>query len=323
MSTTIKERKPHSAEYFGEYRDFWWNEDFLDLMAKRLRFERIKTALDIGCGIGHWGQLLASVLPRDAQVTGVDREDAWVAKATERAKAFGLQDRYRYQKGDATSLPYADNSFDLVTCQTVLIHLKDPKLALQEMLRVLKPGGLILAAEPNNFANRAVGTSLTERMSVDEVVDRMRFDLMVERGKQALGLGFNSVGDLIPGYLAEVGGVNVRVYLSDKTTPFIPPYSFPGLSPRFSREQQVNIQQMRDWADREFIGWDRDEVQSYFLAGGGSKDEFDRYHKLLLQDAVQALHAIDEGIYHSAGGALTYLIVAQKPGEQPVQKLQR
>lgn len=305
MSTTQSERKPHSAEYFGEYRDFWWNADFLELMAKRLQFEQVKTVLDVGCGIGHWGQILAPFLPQDVSVTGVDREETWVAKATERARAFNLEDRYRYQKGDVTALPFASDTFDLVTCQTVLIHLKDPRQALREMLRVAKPGGMILAAEPNNFANRAVGTSLTERLSVDEVVDRMRFDLMVERGKQALGLGFNSVGDLIPGYMAEVGAENIRVYLSDKAVSFISPYA--------SKDQQVNIQQMKDWAKREFIGWDRDEVFGYFVAGGGQKEEFDRYHKLLLRDAEATIQAVGDGTYHSAGGGLTYLIAAQKP----------
>jgi 2-polyprenyl-3-methyl-5-hydroxy-6-metoxy-1,4-benzoquinol methylase len=305
MSTTVNERKPHSAEYFGEYRDFWWNADFLELIAKRMQLHQAKNVLDVGCGIGHWSQLLAPVLPQDGRVTGIDREDEWVAKAKERAIAFGLQERYHYEKGDVISLPFADSTFDLVTCQTVLIHLKDPKQGLREMLRVVKPGGIILAAEPNNFANRAVFTSLTERMSVDEVVDRMRFDLMVERGKQALGLGFNSVGDLIPGYLAEVGAENIRVYLSDKATPFVPPYS--------SKDQQVNIQLMRDWAEREFIGWDCEEVLGYFLAGGGREEEFERYHKLLLRDASETLKAIEQGTYHSAGGGLTYLITAQKP----------
>lgn len=305
MSTTIEQRKPHSAEYFGEYRDFWWNADFLELIAKRFHLDQVEAVLDVGCGIGHWGQCLAHVFPQDVRVTGVDREETWIAQATQRAKTFGLSERYHYQKGDVTLLPFEESSFDLVTCQTVLIHLKDPKQALQEMLRVLKPGGLLLAAEPNNFGNGAVGSSLTEGLSVDEVVDRMRFALIVERGKQAMGLGFNSVGDLIPGYLAEVGGENIRVYLSDKATPIFPPYS--------TKEQKVNIQQTKEWTSRGFIGWDREEVREYFLAGGGREVEFDRYHELLLQDAKETLQAIEKGTYHSAGGGLTYLIAAQKP----------
>jgi ubiquinone/menaquinone biosynthesis C-methylase UbiE len=301
---TDEEKKPHSAEYFGEYRDFWWNQDFLELMSTRLNLKRAKVILDVGCGIGHWGQLLAPVLSGDSRVIGVDREKEWVAKATERAKIFGLADRYTYQIGDVTALPFGDNQFDLVTCQTVMIHLKDPKAGLREMLRVLKPGGLLLVAEPNNFSNRASLSSLTERQSVDEIVDRLRFGLMVERGKQAMGLGFNSVGDLIPGYIAELEGEQIKVYMSDKAVPFFPPY--------LNKEQQVNIQQVRDWTKRGFIGWDREEVLGYFLAGGGRADEFERYFDLHMRENEAMIKAVDKGTYSCSGGSVTYLISARK-----------
>lgn len=306
MAARMQEQKPHSAEYFGESRDHWWNADFLQLIGERLQLRRAKNVLDVGCGIGHWGRVLAPVLSDDAHVTGVDREPIWISKAAARAEALGLGGRFHYQEGDATSLPFPDNTFDLVTCQTVLIHLEDPRRALKEMLRVVQPGGTIFVTEPNNFANRAIGSNLTERLSVEEVVDRLRFDLMVQRGKQALGLGFNSLGDLVPGFLAEVGAEDIKVYLSDKPQPFVPPYA--------TRAEQANLAQMREWLERGFVGWDREEMLAYFLAGGGHSDEFDRYHELQLRDLRDTIQAIDSGAYHSAGAALMYLVVAKKPG---------
>lgn len=301
----MKVPKPHSAEYFGASRNHWWNEDFLQLIGERLQLHRAKSVLDVGYGVGHWGRALAPVLSEDARVLGVDREPRWISEAAARAEAVGLGERFRYQEGDATSLPFPDGTFDLVTCQTVLIHLADPRLALREMLRVLEPGGMVLVTEPNNFANGAVASNLTERRSVEEVMDLLRFDLMVQRGKQALGLGFNSLGDLVPGHLAEVGAEHIRVYLSDKPQPFVPPYATPA--------EQANIAQMRDWVARGFVGWDREEVREYFLAGGGREEEFERYHDLRLQNLRDALEAIDSGTYHSAGAAVTYLVAAQKP----------
>lgn len=304
MTEKATARKAHSEEYFGEYRDFWWNQDFLKLMGTRLKLDQVHTVLDAGSGVGHWGQLLASVLPKKAQLTGVDFEESSVAKATKRAEQQGLSNRYHYQVGDVTSLPFADETFDMVTCQTVLIHLKDPVAGLREMLRVLKPGGLILAAEPNNFSNRAVASNLTENHSVDEVMERMKFGLLIERGKKALGLGFNSEGDLVPGYLAQLEAEEIQVYLSDKSVPFFPPY--------LSAEQKANINQMRDWAAREFVGWDRDEMKKYYLAGGGDPAKFDYYWNQGLKDVKEAVQAIDKHKYHSAGGAITYLISARK-----------
>jgi len=304
MTEKGKVQKAHSEEYFGEYRDYWWNPDFLSLMGDRLKFDQINTVLDVGCGVGHWGQLLASVLPKNAILTGIDQEDSSLLKASVRAKQKGLLDRFHYQKGNAISLPFPDAVFDMVTCQTVLIHLNDPKQGLKEMIRVLKPGGLLLAAEPNNFANRAIASNLTQNLSVDEVMERLKFDLLIQRGKKALGFGFNSEGDLIPGYLSQLGVKNIQVYLSDKATPFFAPYD--------SDDQKANIQQMYDWVKKDFLGWDREDMHRYFIAGGGNPLKFDFYWDLFLEDAKKTIKEIEAGTYHTAGGCVIYLISGVK-----------
>jgi SAM-dependent methyltransferase len=88
LNDTSESPQPHSWEYFGEARDFWWNLDFLELMAVRLQFDQVGTVLDAGCGIGHWGQLLARVLPPQTRFIGVDREERSLARARERAIQF-------------------------------------------------------------------------------------------------------------------------------------------------------------------------------------------------------------------------------------------
>jgi hypothetical protein len=45
--------EPHSAAYFNEQRDFWWNADYLGLVAARLGLKRARSALDVGAGMGH------------------------------------------------------------------------------------------------------------------------------------------------------------------------------------------------------------------------------------------------------------------------------
>jgi ubiquinone/menaquinone biosynthesis C-methylase UbiE len=309
LSDKPESPKPHSWEYFGEARDFWWNLDFLELMAARLKFDQVRTVLDAGCGIGHWGHLLARVLPLHVQFVGIDPEPLSLARAGERAIQFNVADRFRYYQGDVTALPFEDDRFDMVTCQTLLIHLKEPKEGLREMMRVLKPGGLLLVAEPNNFANAAVASSLTEKLSIDEVMDRLKFALTMQRGKKALGLGFNSEGDLVPGLLAQLDAKSIQaqsinVYVSDRAAPLFPPYA--------SREQQVAVQQTREWAEREFVGWDRKEMEQYYLADGGDPSRFEYYWTQRLKDARDAIAAIDEGTYHCGGGCLTYLVSARK-----------
>ena len=62
-------------------------------------------------------------------------------------------DLWKVVRGDATEIPLPSESFDVVTCQTVLMHLAQPADALREMLRILRPGGLLVCVEPNNLWN--------------------------------------------------------------------------------------------------------------------------------------------------------------------------
>src|SRR5215472_8490129 len=262
MANEFRALKSHSAEHFGDTRDYWWNLDFLQLIGKRLSFDRVRDCLDVGCGVGHWGQLLANVIPSSARIQGVDREPLWVEKAAERAAARGLSGRFNYQVAVAENLPFADASFDLVTCQTVLIHLPDPGPAIDEMVRVARPGGVILAAEPNNVARALTFDSASFHDGVDEILARVRLQLICERGKAALGEGNNSIGDLIPGLFAERDLVDICVYLNDKANICVRPYDSP--------EQRAIIDELADFKDRDsWGGWSREVTHRYFLAGGG------------------------------------------------------
>src|SRR5262245_63946412 len=81
--------KPHSADYFTDHRDHWWNEDYLALIARRFGFAELKSVLDVGCGVGHWGRTLLPHLPPSARVTGIDPEPRWVQKAGDTAASRG------------------------------------------------------------------------------------------------------------------------------------------------------------------------------------------------------------------------------------------
>jgi ubiquinone/menaquinone biosynthesis C-methylase UbiE len=306
MQTDIQ-KKPHSADYFGEQRDFWWNHDFLELMARRWQFERIKHVLDVGCGVGHWGRVLIPLLPEDASMIGLDRESTWIEQAYKKAESLGLSHKISYQTGNAEKLRFKDETFDMVTCQTVLIHVPEPKFALKEMLRVLKPGGLLAVAEPNNV-NGAYDNSyfekLNESFQIGEELQMAKLEILCQRGKYLLGEGFNSIGDLIPGFFAELGLKDIQVYLSDKTSTLFPPYE--------SKEQQVLIQQGIEWGTQDFVRWNREDTLRYFLAGGGSNKEFEECWVLAKRGVQEYLEGIRQKKYHSAAGAWMYLVSGWK-----------
>lgn len=92
--------------------------------------------LDIGCGGGFTCELLAQ---RGVIVSGVDQSAACINIAQQHAMQNQLA--IAYQVAHAEALPFPDASFDVVTCVDVLEHVADLRQTLQEIQRVLKPGG--------------------------------------------------------------------------------------------------------------------------------------------------------------------------------------
>lgn len=298
------EHMPHSCHYFGDQRDLWWNYDFIDLMAKRWDLSAIRSILDVGCGIGHWGFTLAPFLSRDTQVHGIDPESVWIEKATERAQEKGLQEQFHYQVGRAERIPFDDKSFDMVTCQTVLIHVPDIDIALKEMIRVLKPGGLLAVAEPNNIAPLLIFNTISIDEPLDDLLEHIRFHITCERGKKALGLGYNSVGDVLPYAFSRQNLWGIQVFLSDKTSPMIPPYQ--------SDEEQTLLKQIADWENQEILVWPRDETKRYYLAGGGVENEFEGIWKKLVNASKESTQAIKDKTLSSTNATVMYLISGRK-----------
>ena len=130
----------------------WWDgsQRFLRLLqnlvpARLSHFDQVvgtwqgTTVLDLGCGGGFMSEALAR---RGANVIGVDPVEAAVAAARAHAGAEGLAIDYRGGAGEA--IPVADRSVDCVVCVDVLEHVADIDCVLDEITRVLKPGGLFL-----------------------------------------------------------------------------------------------------------------------------------------------------------------------------------
>src|SRR6201993_3440646 len=93
-------------------------------------------ALDAGCGTGFLSFELAA---RGHRVTGVDFSPAMLAEA--RRKAAQQNFPVRFEEADAEQLPFASGSFDLAISRHVLWTLPHPEAAIDEWVRVLRPGG--------------------------------------------------------------------------------------------------------------------------------------------------------------------------------------
>lgn len=282
--------EPHSKQFLTDDRDRWWSDAQIRAIAGRLG--AVRGAIDVGCGQGHWTRVIASAFP-DASILGIDREPEWIRIAGERGA------RVRYAVGTAERLPVGDATVDLVTAQTLLIHVADPRAVLAEMARVLVPGGGLWLNEPNNLAN-AVATFAHPTTDPDLVAELVRFEHVCERGKRALGLGYNSLGESLVGLLDPATWRDVHVELCQRVQPVVPPYR-PEL-----------IEDARRWLADPIATWSRDESLRYFTAGGGDAAGFERGWSASV--ALLRLRAQDilAGTYAGAEGTLLYAVTAAK-----------
>lgn len=133
----------------------------LERLARTVGLGPESSVLDIACGAGQW---LLAASHRGAAITGIDLSER-AAAASQSALPEG-----RFCAGSAESLPFADNSFDVVTCLGSLEHFLDPERALREMVRVGMQGARFLLCVPNSeFLTRRLGLFRgTEQAAVQE-----------------------------------------------------------------------------------------------------------------------------------------------------------
>lgn len=107
------------------------------------KFAKDKTILDIGCGSGYGSQTLIDNGAK--KVYGVD-----LAKdSIDYCKKHHSHRNLTFQQGDITQLVFKDNFFDLICVFETIEHVKDYQKAIQEIYRVLKPGGMLFISTPN------------------------------------------------------------------------------------------------------------------------------------------------------------------------------
>jgi len=123
--------------------------DFIDEMMKFGGIEPAEFAkakvLDVGCGFGGTSRYLAKALGPKSDVTGITLSPKQVERGTELAVEQGVPNA-RFMVKDALKMDFPDNSFDIVWACESGEHMPDKKAYIDEMMRVLKPGGKFVMA---------------------------------------------------------------------------------------------------------------------------------------------------------------------------------
>jgi len=124
----------HNIEFFKNYKND---------IHRMLKLKDSLNVLDVGCGLGDDLLDIAKEIGPGGIVTGLDSSESLLSVA--RVNIENGPKNIELVKGDALNLEFDDETFDRCKIDRTLQHISNPKKALSEMYRVLKPGGIMLA----------------------------------------------------------------------------------------------------------------------------------------------------------------------------------
>jgi ubiquinone/menaquinone biosynthesis C-methylase UbiE len=133
-----------AAPYYDDWKwqQFWKATEQPVVLDELFRFAAERNGhaelVDVGCGTGNY---LAAVEDGFRRVVGIDLSPKMLSVARHRLAGKELV------RGDATALPFGAGQFDCILCTRVLSHIERPWLAIAEMARVIRAGGLLLISD--------------------------------------------------------------------------------------------------------------------------------------------------------------------------------
>ena len=160
----ITDRSPGTPAFFAETEAYRFEKlDYLERVVDYGGYAG-RAVLDVGCGLGNDAARFARA---GAQLTGIDIAPRAIALATENFAQRGLAGTFRLMDAEAMTLP--SESFDFVYCHTVLHFTPRPARVVEEIHRVLKPGGTAFLMA----VNRSSWMRLMHRLAKVEI-DHLR-----------------------------------------------------------------------------------------------------------------------------------------------------
>jgi ubiquinone/menaquinone biosynthesis C-methylase UbiE len=129
------------ANQWDQLRESFFSETVREVALSTAEAQAGRSAADIGAGTGF---ITEGLLQKGLKVIAVDQSQAMLEKMKTKFKKF---DSVEYRIGDSHNLPIPDETVDYVFTNMYLHHVESPQIAIQEMVRLLKPGGKIIITD--------------------------------------------------------------------------------------------------------------------------------------------------------------------------------
>lgn len=268
--TKIKSTEEKTGKLFGDlwhrYDDYLFKES-VELFAKRLSNNDFdlgwlenKVCLDAGCGGGRYS--IAIALHKAKKVIGCDVSDTGLMDARKRAEGFSSVE---FRQASVLDLPFENEYFDLCWSAGVLHHTTDPDLGLDELTRVLKPGGKLFLLLYGKGG--------------------LRWPTIMKLRPISQSLGYDVVDDALK--LAELPANKQRTFLDDLFVPEINFYDWPEI------EDRLRQRGYKSWSRFEKAKLDHEASPAVQRA------ELQQLHdgfRVLGEKATEAISILDQSI---------------------------
>lgn len=165
--------KNYAEEYARQHGKM--TERFGREYAKKLSSRGFKRGriIDVGCGSGATNLVLAQSFV-DSEIVGIDMSEPLLSIAMETAQAANLEERVRFEKADVRQMPYEDNSFDALINLNMVHLVEDPIRMLNEIERVLVPGGFLFIADLRRSWFGLIEQEIRSSLTISEARDLFR-----------------------------------------------------------------------------------------------------------------------------------------------------
>lgn len=136
-----------SYDLMNTLMTFGLDKSWRRLAVKRSELKAGGTGLDVCCGTGMLAMEQARAAGAAGKITGLDFSENMIEVARQNIRDFEFKDTIRFIQGDAMELPFGNNVFDCATVGWGLRNVPDIFKAVQEMVRVVKPGGKVISLD--------------------------------------------------------------------------------------------------------------------------------------------------------------------------------